>query len=162
MQSRGCRLLPHRLERPLHPRVDRLTVLLRGVPTQVPRHVHGLIVEGGEVGWAEHAGLERGAVARDMDQEHGLAWQHRRIGGDRMRVTERGTGGVSKQILPWLYSGPGASHGPVPLSPPPTVAGSSSTLTLNGAPGVITIGRSYSANPAARTASAYVPGGTSP
>src|SRR5207245_3967076 len=59
-------------------------------------------------------------------------------------------------------SGPGASHGPVPLSPPPIVAGSSSTWTLNGAPGVITTGRSYGANPAARTTSAYVPGGTSP
>src|SRR6266516_4170742 len=83
MQSRGCGLLPHRLEPPLHPRVDRLTVLLRGVPTQVTRHVHGLIVEGSEVGWAEHAGLERGAVARDMDQENSLPWQHRRVGGDR-------------------------------------------------------------------------------
>src|SRR5256885_16363227 len=54
------------------------------------------------------------------------------------------------------------SQGPAPLSPPATVASSSSTLTLSGAPGVITSGRSYGANPAARTASLYVPGGTSP
>src|SRR2546427_9384977 len=38
-------------------------------------------------------------------------------------------------------------HDALPISPPPIVAGSSSTWTLNGAPGVITTGRSYGANP---------------
>src|SRR5439155_434377 len=54
------------------------------------------------------------------------------------------------------------THGPEPPTPTATVASSSSTLTVSGAPGVITSGRSYGANPAARTASLYVPGGTSP
>src|SRR5438445_1620723 len=46
-------LLPHRLERPLHPRVHRLTVLLGGVPAQHAGHVDSLVVERLDVGLGE-------------------------------------------------------------------------------------------------------------
>src|SRR3989449_8475395 len=56
-------LLPHRLERPLDPRVDRLAVLLGRIPAQVLRDVHGLVVERVHVGPRIDARLDRLAVA---------------------------------------------------------------------------------------------------
>src|SRR5439155_8939402 len=71
-----------------------------------------------EVGWAEHAGLERGAVARDMDQEDGLAWQHRRICGDRDARDGEMDGGRVEADLAVVVLGPGRVARARPTLPP--------------------------------------------
>src|SRR6266576_3395878 len=76
-------LRPHRLERPLDPRVHRLAVLLGRIPAKILDHVQRLVVERLEVGWAEHARLERRPLAGHENQEDRLARNHRGVGGYR-------------------------------------------------------------------------------
>src|SRR5437870_3046300 len=94
-------LLPHRLERPLHPRVDRLAVLLGRIPAQVLRDVHGLVVERVHIGPRIDARLDRLAVARDVHQQDGRAREHRciRREGDQRRRQRYGPGVPAHVIL---------------------------------------------------------------
>src|SRR2546428_4848243 len=74
-------LLPHGLERPLHPRVHRFAVLLGGVPAQDLGHVDGLVVEGLNVGLGEDPRLERAPRRRHFDEQDRLPREDRRVGG---------------------------------------------------------------------------------